>query len=143
MALTAGATDTATATSVPFTPTAPGYWCFAGYYSGDSNYLASADTTVDECLQVVLRVTVTTKSLPGATEGVHYKSILHAAGGASPYSWQITAGKLPAGITLNKATGVLSGTPTVSGTFRFTVQVTGTNPVPYNKATKSLTLVIA
>ena len=38
--------------SVPFTPTSAGYWCFAGVYSGDSNYGTSADSTTDECFDV-------------------------------------------------------------------------------------------
>ena len=36
--LAAGGGATSTAQSVSFTPTSTGYWCFAGYYSGDSNY---------------------------------------------------------------------------------------------------------
>jgi hypothetical protein len=48
-----GATaDTATATSGSFTPTSAGYWCVAGYYSGDSNYSTSSDTSVTECVDV-------------------------------------------------------------------------------------------
>ncbi len=35
-----------------FTATSTGYWCFAGYYSGDSNYSASSDTSTDECFDV-------------------------------------------------------------------------------------------
>ena len=50
--VTAGANDTATATSPAFTPTSTGYWCFAGYYSGDSNYGASSDASTDECFDV-------------------------------------------------------------------------------------------
>jgi len=48
--LTAGAADTATAPSAAFTPAAAGDWCFAGYYSGDGNYAAGSDTTIDEML---------------------------------------------------------------------------------------------
>ena len=44
--------DTATATSSSFMPTTAGWWCFAGYYSGDSNYKPSSDTTSDECVDV-------------------------------------------------------------------------------------------
>jgi hypothetical protein len=52
VAVTAGAGDTATATSASFTPPSAGFWCFAGYYSGDSNYSSSADTSTDECFNV-------------------------------------------------------------------------------------------
>ena len=50
--VTAGANDTSIASSVSFTPSSTGYWCFAGYYSGDSNYAVSSDTTTDECFDV-------------------------------------------------------------------------------------------
>ena len=61
--LTPGLNDTATATSASFTPTSTGYWCFAGYYSGDSNYAASSDTSTDECFDVV-SVTSSTMTTP-------------------------------------------------------------------------------
>jgi hypothetical protein len=44
---------TSQATSSTFTPDAVGVWCFAGDYSGDGTYVASADTTTDECFDVV------------------------------------------------------------------------------------------
>jgi hypothetical protein len=59
--VTAGANDTSSASSVSFTPISSGYWCFAGYYSGDSNYAGSSDTTTDECFAV------TTGTAPSAT----------------------------------------------------------------------------
>ena len=52
VSLTAGANDTSSGSSVSFTPSSAGYWCFAGYYSGDSSYLASSDTTTTECFDV-------------------------------------------------------------------------------------------
>jgi hypothetical protein len=54
VSVTAGAGDTSTAASPSFTPNGTGYWCFAGVYSGDSNYAGSSDTLVsNECFQVV------------------------------------------------------------------------------------------
>ncbi len=50
--IAAGSNDSASASSASFTPSSAGYWCFAGYYSGDSNYLASSDTTTNECFDV-------------------------------------------------------------------------------------------
>ncbi len=53
---------TATATSGSFTPTSTGYWCFAGVYSGDSNYNSSSDTSIDECVDVTSAATTTVTS---------------------------------------------------------------------------------
>jgi len=66
---------------------------------------------------------ITTTSLPNGTVGTLYSQTLQASGGTSPYLWSITSGSLPAGLSLNASTGVLSGTPTTQGTSNFTVQV--------------------
>jgi hypothetical protein len=55
--------------------------------------------------------------------GVAYASVgLSATGGVQPYTWTISDGQLPAGLTL-ASDGTVSGTPTSAGTFAFTVQV--------------------
>ena len=56
--------------------------------------------------------------------GTPYSVTLSAAGGTTPYTWSISAGSLPAGLTLNTSTGVVSGTPTAAGTSSFTAKVT-------------------
>lgn len=71
-------------------------------------------------------VHITTVNLPGALEGSAYSQNITAANGFPPYTWTIIAGALPDGLSLNAGTGLLSGTPTESGTFTFTVQVQDT-----------------
>lgn len=56
--------------------------------------------------------------------GVPYELTLSAIGGTLPYTWSIIAGALPLGLTLNSTTGVISGTPIVSGNYSYTVRVT-------------------
>jgi Putative Ig domain len=68
--------------------------------------------------------TVTSSQLPDGTVGSSYSTTLSVAGGSSPYAWAVTAGSLPAGLTLAPSTGAISGTPTSAGTSSFTVQVT-------------------
>jgi uncharacterized delta-60 repeat protein len=82
---------------------------------------------------------VTTASLPYGITGTAYGETLGASGGLSPYSWAITAGSLPAGLSLDSATGEIYGTPTLAGASSFTVQVTDANS---NTATKALSLTI-
>ncbi|MET8231463.1 fibronectin type III domain-containing protein [Micromonospora sp. NPDC005298] len=53
-----------------------------------------------------------------------YRYQLTVTGGTAPFAWSVSAGNLPAGLTLDPVSGLLSGTPTVSGTFPFTVRVT-------------------
>ncbi len=69
---------------------------------------------------------VTTASpLPASSVGVAYPGVTFAAnGGSTPYVWTVSAGALPTGLTLTTA-GLLAGTPTVNGTFAFTVQASG------------------
>jgi hypothetical protein len=66
---------------------------------------------------------IVTTSLPNGALRVPYGATLQATGGSGPRSWSVVSGTLPAGVSLNASTGVLSGTPTAIGTFSFTVQV--------------------
>jgi hypothetical protein len=79
---------------------------------------------------------VTTTSLSAATGGEPYSASLAATGGISPYSWSVTSGSLPPGLTLNSSTGQISGTPDVAGTYSFTVTVTDAE-FPAMKATSA------
>ena len=64
-------------------------------------------------------------TLPGGQQGVAYSSsALSASGGHGGNVWSIASGSLPSGLSLNSSTGEVAGTPTVSGTFSFTVRVT-------------------
>jgi hypothetical protein len=69
-------------------------------------------------------LTITTTSLPAGKVGVAYSQTLQAAGGTPPYTWSISSGTLPPGLTLNPYTGVINGVPTVAGTSSFAVTVT-------------------
>ena len=69
-------------------------------------------------------VTVTTPSpLPDAGVGAAYSTTLAATGGTGPYTWALATGALPAGLSISSA-GVVSGTPTTTGTASFSVSVT-------------------
>lgn len=85
-------------------------------------------------------LTVTTASLPVGTQGVPYLTTLAAANGTPAYTWSISAGSLPQGLTLSPA-GVISGTPTAKSSLSFTVQV-GDSAVPQNTAQRLLSITI-
>ncbi|HNG31486.1 MAG TPA: putative Ig domain-containing protein, partial [Blastocatellia bacterium] len=65
-------------------------------------------------------LSITTTGLPGGTLGSAYNQTL-AVSPAGTYSFAVTSGALPTGLTLNAATGAITGTPTSVGSFAFTV----------------------
>ncbi len=86
-------------------------------------------------------VVSTASPLPGGTVDSAYSTTLAATGGTGPYTWAVTAGSLPAGLSL-AADGSLTGTPTEDGTFNFTVTATDTFDATGSKALE-LTIVEA
>src|SRR5581483_191166 len=67
---------------------------------------------------------ITTTSVPDATSGSAYSSTLAATGGTTPFTWSISSGSLPSGLTLSSSTGTISGTTSKTGAFSFTAKVT-------------------
>ncbi len=89
-------------------------------------------------LTILTALTITTTSLPNGRVNTAYGATLAASGGVTPYTWAATG--LPAGVTLNAGTGVLSGTPTQGGTFTVNVAVTDSSSQAA-QASFSLTIV--
>jgi hypothetical protein len=89
-------------------------------------------------------LSITTSNLAGGLLGTGpYNQTLQAIGAVLPLSWAVTSGSLPAGLTLNAPTGVISGTPSVLGASAFTVTATdSTSPTPQT-ASAALTITIA
>lgn len=64
-------------------------------------------------------------SLPAAaTVGLAYSGALSATGGSRPHAWRVASGALPAGLTLDAATGAVSGVPTAAGRASLLVEST-------------------
>jgi len=98
---------------------------------------ATSSLTADQILALTINAsytapTVTTTTLANATQGVPYSAQLANTGGLAPFTWSVSSGTLPTGVTLNAETGLLSGTPSTAGANSFTVLVTdalnGTDP---------------
>ncbi|MBV8818497.1 MAG: putative Ig domain-containing protein, partial [Acidobacteriaceae bacterium] len=89
---------------------------------------------------VATLLTVSTTTLPNGVVGTAYPATgLTASGGTSPYSWQITSGSLPPGLSLGSG-AVIQGTPTTAGTYTFTAKVTDSGG---QTAMKSLQIIVA
>ena len=75
-------------------------------------------------------ITVNPATLPNGVVGTPYSQTVSAVGGTGPYTFTVSSGALPNGLTLNASTGVIAGTPTAAGTFNFTITATDSNGCP-------------
>ncbi len=85
---------------------------------------------------------IVTGSLPDGSEKVAYNTKLQAIGATQPYTWSVSGGSLPSGLTLDSNLGIISGIATVKGDFSFVVKVME-NANPANTDTQSLNIRIA
>jgi Putative Ig domain len=107
--------------------------------SADSSKQGTASVTVTTTQAP--SVNITTSSLPSATSGTAYSDALAATGGKAPYTWTVTFGSLPSGISL-QSSGTVSGTSTQIGTFSLTFEVTDSSS-PRETASKALNLTVS
>ena len=106
----------------------------------------TAPATVSAAFTAVPAV-LTSGTLPDATEGQPYSQALQATGGTAPYTWAVVSGSLPAGLTLDPATGVISGTVSkvaqatkATGPFSFGVQLMDNSSPQLQSAVQPLSL---
>jgi hypothetical protein len=71
-------------------------------------------------------ITLSPATLPSGTIGIAYSQTITASDGTPPYSFTVTSGSLPTGLMLSTA-GAISGTPSETGSFTFTVTAEDTN----------------
>jgi hypothetical protein len=105
----------------------------------------SAPTTVtSQPMQITVvpgpLVIETTGDLTAGTVSAPYSFRLQARGGVSPYTWTLATGALPPGLSLNAATGVISGTPVDTGSFAFTVTLSDSRPESMTSDTIRITI---
>jgi hypothetical protein len=66
---------------------------------------------------------IATSSLPNGQVGSAYTSSVVVTGGTPPYHWSVATGSLPTGLSLNSASGMISGQPADAGSFSFVIGV--------------------
>ncbi len=102
------------------TPTAAG--AFAVQISAKDVYGATA--TASATASVKGKLTLKATKLPVTKTGKAFRATLRSTGGVGSLTWRVTSGKLPAGIRLDRKTGVLSGTAKKAGVFPLSFTVT-------------------
>jgi hypothetical protein len=95
---------------------AHGQGILQGTANSNAGGVASTATVTAVC-------NITTSSMPPAMQGVFYTATIQTQACVGALTFSIVSGSLPAGLTLNSVTGVISGTPTTTGTVGFTVKV--------------------
>jgi hypothetical protein len=128
-----GVTEVNLASSVPpggnavfsFNVTAPssaGTYLFQWRMMNNGVGFGSSSTAVNVSVTgSAAPLVLTTSSLPFGTRNVPYSAQVNATGGTLPYTWSMTGA--PAGLSINASTGLISGTPTATGTFYINVTV--------------------
>jgi len=137
-------TAVATGTTIAYTPT-------TGYFGTDTFYY-TATNAGGTSSPVTATITISPPTLvanPAAgtlaagTVGTAYSTTLTTSGGASPYTYALTTGTLPAGLSLNTSTGVVSGTPTAAGTSNFTITATDSSTATHATLATSYSIVVS
>ena len=121
------------------TPTATGTFSFVAQVSDAGSPVETTTKPLSITIQPSLAITTT--SLFDRVVNVAYTATLTASGGTTPYTWSISSGTLPSGLTLNSNSGIISGTPTATGTFSFVAQVSDAGS-PVETTTKPLSITI-
>jgi len=126
--LPAGLTLNPSTGAITGTPTASGTSAITVSATDSSN----PPNTVAIALNLTVNPTaptlvISTASLPNGTIGVPYDQIMDNTGGTAPFTWSVSSGSLPAGLTLNPSgeiTGTITSSATTPTAFTFTVTVT-------------------
>ncbi len=117
-----------------------------GLKPGSASVTASAVGMLPGVVQVRVAgsapLSITTTSLANGQVKVPYSQALTAMGGVPPYSWSVSAGTLPAGLSLNPVTGLIDGTPLApAAAVPLSFKVTDSS-VPTQSASANFTLTI-
>jgi subtilase family serine protease len=120
-------------------PSAAGFSCGVGYDQCTGLGTADATALVNHWASCP-SITLSPSALADGIDATAYSATISASGGAAPYTYAVTSGALPAGLTLSSS-GTLSGTPTASGSASFTVTATDANGCTGSQA-YSLTILV-
>jgi hypothetical protein len=124
------------------TPTQYGTFTFT-VGGTDAQPVSATSGTLKIVIDPAPLVISTSGDLTGGKMNTNYSFTLVATGGRTPYTWAVVSGSgaLPAGLTLNSSTGVISGKPTATGPFTFAVSVVDSTPTTVTSSQLKITVV--
>lgn len=122
--------------SATFTPAFPGIYTFGLTCGGVES--GTAVVTIGDATALV----ITTQSIPTAYVGQPYSASIGVSGGVQPYTFSLSMGSLPAGLSLDAAKGTISGTPTAAAVTNVTVQVQDSDAVKQATASQPLAITV-
>lgn len=113
--------------AVTGTPTVAGLFSFSVRATDANGCTGDHAYTVSVVAGPAPVITVSPVNLQGGALATPYAQPVTASGGTAPYTYAVSMGALPPGLTINASTGAIAGTPTVVGNYSFAVTVTDAN----------------
>ena len=128
VSFTSQTTPVCTVSGTTLTLHQPGTCTVQADQAGNGSYSA-APSVVQSFTVTPSPLIVASSGATGLIVGSTFSQTNAASGGIAPYAYVLNAGALPPGTSLNAATGIVSGTPTVAGSFSYQISVTDSQPV--------------
>ncbi|MGC2618611.1 MAG: putative Ig domain-containing protein [Acidobacteriaceae bacterium] len=138
-----GALSGNTTTGVTYTAPSSVTTAFTVTITATSVKTPSVTNTVTLNIPANPAITTALGALTAGEVGSAYTVTVDLSGGLSPYTWTVKSGNLPTGLTLGSSTGTISGTPSASGNYTFTLQVTDSGTPTALTASGTFTIDIA
>jgi len=132
--LSLGTSPNSTNALISGTPTQTGTFAFT---IQATDFTLPQTATLTLSIVVDSRLTITKSTLKNGEENQPYSDTFAAVNGTPPLTWSIS-GTLPTGLTLNAATGNVSGTPTEWGGYPYTVTATDSSPTPASDTAQNI-----
>jgi hypothetical protein len=138
---TLNAYDGAVTSNMAIVPAGSGNDSINAFADNSSGGTTNLILDISSYFAPISKVNVLTTAVPDAVLNMTYSYQLLATGGVAPYTWKITSGSLPPGVNPLSSGGLISGKPTSTGKYSFTVQATDSN-TPAGTATADLSLTV-